>query len=411
MSTAGDDETRWYPIGQTVEKPSRAARRAVKDDDDDDDDDDDGATFAFADEDMGKLNRYLHGGRVLPLDKDSFCQKVGILDQSKITDHIWTQIDGLIGTYKEATDGDDSAFDALCTFEKMNTLASQIYGYADNAGADDSSYYLFMFDQCKNYNDDDATDQQREAARKAILDATEDLLSDVAPMQLHAKKVSDALNDFEQACDKREAALVDSETSMTSILNEDLGDIDDLQEKIDSQLANIAADQKIIDADRYDQQMTAAYVWIPIIGTIAGPVVFAERQADIEKYEKKIAALKDLISSEQDQIALHQQLQGHVTAMSDLKALIGPAKETAEKLKGGWDLMGDEIQKVHDTAEKFETKIPGVGFADIQLKSIVREWKKLYKGAREYIKAAPVLPRTEVMSIDDYHDQIKDLIN
>ncbi|KAK2599072.1 hypothetical protein QQS21_005478 [Conoideocrella luteorostrata] len=443
MSTAGDDETRWYPIGQTVETPSRAARRVVTYGGDDDDD---GATFAFADEDMGKLNRYLHGGRILPLDKDSFCQKVGILDQSKITDHIWTQIDGLIGTYKEATDraviwpqiykdctgfldgdssesrrqwtradSDDSAFDALCTFDKMNTLASQIYGYADNAGADDSSYYLFMFDQCKKYNADDATDQQREAARKAILDATEDLLSDVAPMQLHAKKVSNALNDFEKACDKREGALIDSETSMTSILNVDLGDIDDLQKKIDSQLTDIAADQKIIDADRYDQQMTAAYVWIPIIGTIAGPVVFAERQADIEKYEKKIAALKDLISSEQDQIALHQQLQGHVTAMSkqcqDLKALIGPAKETAEKLKGGWDLMGDEIQKVHDTAEKFETKIPGVAFADIQLESIVREWKKLYKGAREYIKTAPVLPRTDVMSIDDYHDQIKDLIN
>ncbi|PYH82517.1 hypothetical protein BO82DRAFT_333956 [Aspergillus uvarum CBS 121591] len=445
MSTAGDDETRWYPIGQTVETPSRAARRAVKDGGDDDDADD-GATFAFADEDMGKLNRYLHGGRVLPLDKDSFCQKVGILDQSKITDHIWTQIDDLIGTYKEATDspltrlqihkdctdflgddssethrqwtkadGDDSAFDALCTFDKMNTLASQIYGYADNAGADDSSYYLFMFDQCTKYNDDDATDQQREAARKAILDATEDLLSDIEPMQLHAQKVSDALNDFEKACDKREGALSDSETSMTSILNQDLGDIDDLQDKINSQLADIAADQKIIDADRYDQQMTAAYVWIPIIGTIAGPIVFAERQADIEKYEKKIAALKDLISSEQDTIALHQQLQGHVTAMSkqcqDLKALIGPARETAEKLKGGWDLMGAEIQKVHDTAEKFETKIPGVDFADLQLQSIVREWKKLYKGAREYIKTAPVLPRTDVMSIDDYHDQIKDLIN
>ncbi|PYI21890.1 hypothetical protein BO99DRAFT_400538 [Aspergillus violaceofuscus CBS 115571] len=434
MSTAGDDETRWYPIGQTVETPSRAARRAVKDGGDDDDDD--GATFAFADEDMGKLNRYLHGGRVLPLDKDSFCQKVGILDQSKITDHIWTQIDGLIGTYKEIykdctdflgddssetrrqwtkADGDDSAFDDLCTFGKMNTLASQIYGYADNAGADDSSYYLFMFDKCTVYNDEKATQQQRDAARKAILDATEDLLSDIEPMQLHAAKVSDALNEFEKACDKREGALGDSETSMTSILNQDLGDIDDLQAKIDSQLADIAADQKIIDQDRYDQEMTAAYVWIPIIGTIAGPIVFAQRQADIEKYEKKIAALQDLISSEQDTIALHQQLQGHVTAMSkqckDLKALIGPAKETAEKLKGGWDLMGDEIQKVHDTAEKFETKIPDVDFADLQLQSIVREWKKLYKGAREYIKTAPVLPRTDIMSIDDYHDQIKDLIN
>lgn len=271
MSTAGDDETKWYPIGQTVETPSRAAPRAVKDNGDDDDD---GATFAFADEDMGKLNRYLHGGRVLPRDKDTFCQNVGILDQSKITDHIWTQIDSLIGTYKEIykdcvgflgdsseshrqwtkADGDDSAFDALCTFDKMNTLSSQIYGYADNAGADDSSYYLFMLDQCSKYNDDGATDQQREAARKAILDATEDLLSDIAPMQLHAKKVSDALNVFELACDKRESALVDSETNMTSILNEDLGDIDDLQDKIDSQLADIAADQKIIDSGQSRDQ-------------------------------------------------------------------------------------------------------------------------------------------------------------
>ncbi|RAK77617.1 uncharacterized protein BO72DRAFT_403456 [Aspergillus fijiensis CBS 313.89] len=438
MSTARDDETRWFPIGQTVETPSRAARRTghtVKDSGDDDDDD--GATFAFADADMGKLNRYLHGGRVLPRDKDSFCQKVGILDQSKITDHIWTQINSLIGTYKEASriftdcteflgsdssaekprqwmkedDGDDSAFDALCTFDKMNTLASQIYGYADTAGADDSSYYRFMFQQCEKYNDPDATSEDKKKAQKAIEDVTEDLLSDIAPMQLHAKKVSDALDLFEKACEQRENALVDSETSMTTILNVDLGDIDDLREKIDSQLADIAADQKIIDADRYDQEMTAAYVWIPIIGTIAGPIVFAERQADVEKYEKKIADLKASISSEQDKIALHQQLQGHVTAMSDLKALIGPAKETAEKLEGGWNLIGDEIQLVHDTAKRLEDKIPGVDFAEYQLQSIVGEWKKLYKGVREYIQTAPVVPTTDVMSIDDYHDQIKDLIN
>ncbi|KAH8711329.1 hypothetical protein HC256_008143 [Beauveria bassiana] len=245
MSTSGDDETRWYPIGQTVETPSRAARRAVKDNGDDDGD---GATFAFADEDMGKLNRYLHGGRVLPLDKDSFCQNiyndcVGFLGDSSQSPRQWTK-----------ADGDDSAFDALCTFDKMNTLSSQIYGYADNAGADDSSYYLFMFDQCSKYNDDGATDQQREAASKAILDATEDLLSDIAPMQLHAKKVTDALNVFELACDKREGALVDSETNMTSILNEDLGDIDDLQAKIDSQLIDIAADQKIIDSGQSRDQ-------------------------------------------------------------------------------------------------------------------------------------------------------------
>lgn len=56
--------------------------------------------------------------------------------------------------------------------------------------------------------------------------------------------------------------------------------------------------------------------------------------------------------------------------------------------------MGDEIQKVHDTAEKFETKIPGVGFADIQLKSIVREWKKLYKGGMNTFPPLPYLCST-----------------
>ncbi|RAH48627.1 uncharacterized protein BO95DRAFT_440111 [Aspergillus brunneoviolaceus CBS 621.78] len=438
MSTARDDETRWFPIGQMVETPSRAARRTGQTVKDSDNKDDDGPTFAYADVDMGKLNRYLHGGRVLPRDKDSFCQKVGILDQSKITDHIWTQINSLIGTYKEIytdctdflgsgsssekprqwtkeDDGDDSAFDALCTFDKMNTLASQIYGYADTAGADDNSYYRFMFQQCNKYNDKNATEEQRREAQKAILDVTEDLLSDIAPMQLHAKKVSDALELFQTACEQRENALVDSETSMTTILNVDLGDIDDLRDKIDSQLADIAADQIIIDKDRYDQRMTAAYVWIPVIGTIAGPVVFAERQADIEKYEKKIAGLKALVSSEQEKVALHQQLQGHVTAMSkqcqNLKALIGPAIDTAGKLKGGWDLISHEIGFVHDAAENFEHKIPGVDLADYQLQAIVGEWKKLYKGVREYIQTAPVVPYTDVMSIGDYHDQIKDLIN
>ncbi|KAM3548670.1 hypothetical protein MY1884_009080 [Beauveria asiatica] len=405
MSTASDDETRWYPIGQMVETPSRAARYAVKDGADNYHDDDERTTFALSDEDMGRLNRYLHGGRVLPLDKDGFCQKLGILDRSLITDNIWTQIDRLIGTYqkiyKDCTDflgsdssesrrqwmkvdGDDSAFDALCTFDKMNTLASQIYDYSTKAGADDSSYYSFMFKACEKYNDDNATDKQREEARKDILDLTEDLLSDVAPMQLHAKKVSNALKDFDLACGQREAALVDSETSMTAILDKDLGNIDDLKQDISSQLDEIERNQKVIDENRYSQKMTAAYVWISVIGAIVGTTIFATKQAEINEYEKKIARLNDLIRSENDQIALHQQLQSHVTAMAkqsrDLKALIGPAMETTEKLKGGWDLIGAELQMVHDTAAKFESKIPGVNFADIQLRAIVREWNKLNKG-------------------------------
>lgn len=53
----------------------------------------------------------------------------------------------------------------------------------------------------------------------------------------------------------------------------------------------------------------------PIAGTIAGPVVFAEMQNEINDYEARIEALKQLIKEEHASALLHKTLQANVTSM------------------------------------------------------------------------------------------------
>lgn len=103
MSDVIDDETLWFPKSQTMGKtdsPKSYRQRATKDDDDDDDDD---VVFSLGNADMGSLNRYLHGGRVLPLGRTAFCDKAGIIDTSLITSTIWTKVDALISAYKSVS--------------------------------------------------------------------------------------------------------------------------------------------------------------------------------------------------------------------------------------------------------------------------------------------------------------------
>lgn len=100
MSDVIDDETAWFPKSQIMGKKSssKAAHRSTTAENDDEDDGD--VVFSLGNADMGSLNRYLHGGRVLPLDRTTLCDKVGIVDTSLISDPIWTKIDGLVDAYK-----------------------------------------------------------------------------------------------------------------------------------------------------------------------------------------------------------------------------------------------------------------------------------------------------------------------
>lgn len=53
----------------------------------------------------------------------------------------------------------------------------------------------------------------------------------------------------------------------------------------------------------------------PVVGTIAGPVVFAEMQNEINDYEARIEALNKLIKDEHASVLLHKTLQANVTSM------------------------------------------------------------------------------------------------
>ncbi|KAL3435921.1 hypothetical protein BDV09DRAFT_203813 [Aspergillus tetrazonus] len=400
-----------------------------------DDVEDDDIVFQFANGDMGSLNRYLHGGRVLPLTSDAYFQRVGILDQDKLTAKIKAQstlqwrlsrrcihkdCNGFLGDVENSsrhtlwTKGmSEDDFDKLSTSEKMDVLSGQIYSYSEDAGGDtEVSYYTVMLQYCKKFNE--ATDSDaKEEARTAVVEITESLLGDIAPIQTHIEKIKSELNEFDKTCETNASDLSSLETNMTALLNDELGQIDELEKQISEQLDDIKADQRIIDDDRYQQQLTAAYVWIPVIGTVAAAVVFAEKQEEIEKYEKKIRNLKNLIESEQESILLHKTLQGNLTSMAkqtkELKDQISPAKTTVEELAGGWEFMRVQIQDIYDKAAKFEDKIPTMVLTQLQLEKIVKAWNDLNKYVSSYIQVANVVPPITTLPIGDYLDQLDEV--
>lgn len=99
MSDVLDDETVWFPKGQTTINEAPTKSRRLREATDGDDDDEEDVVFVLGQSDMGALNRYLHGGRVLPLDRTSYCNKTGIVDTSLLTPKIWNKVDELIEAY------------------------------------------------------------------------------------------------------------------------------------------------------------------------------------------------------------------------------------------------------------------------------------------------------------------------
>lgn len=180
---------------------------------------------------------------IIPLTSDIFCRQIhkgcndflGDLENSS-RHTLWT---------KGTSEGD---FDKLSTSEKMDVLSGQIYSYSEDAGGDtaDDSYYTVMLQYCRKFNE--ATDSDaKEEARAAVVEITGALLENIAPIQTHIGKIKTELNDFDKDCETNASDLSSLETNMTALLNDELGQIDELENQISEQLDDIKADQKIID--------------------------------------------------------------------------------------------------------------------------------------------------------------------
>lgn len=130
----------------------------------------------------------------------------------------------------------------------MNGLAQKIYSYSSDAGSKDAddSYYVVMLQLCGDYNDtDDPT--EKESIRGDIKDITDELLADVDIILSRIEKVKKALEDFDKNCQTNQSTLGDLESGMTTILDTELGTIENLEAEIAAQQKDIKSYQAIID--------------------------------------------------------------------------------------------------------------------------------------------------------------------
>ncbi|RAH73824.1 uncharacterized protein BO66DRAFT_398237 [Aspergillus aculeatinus CBS 121060] len=305
------------------------------------------------------------------------------------------------------SDDDKDDFDSLCTWKKLKSLSSQIQEYSSVAGDKDAdnSYYVIMLNACKKYHDDDSTQKDKDDAKQTIMDATSELLEDMAPMQTYLSKIQTALGDFDNSCQANQASLETLEQTMSATLEDQFGDIKDLLKDIDKLRGDVDADQHVIDKDRMNEELTAAYVWIPVAGTIAGVVMWTKYQNEINAYQDKIDNLEAQIESDEAKVKAHISLMGIVTSMK-ISSLIGPAKTTIEEIQGGWDVMGNMLQDLYDNAAKFEDKIPTMTIDCAKLNTISQEWRDLYVYVNTYVSQADLTPDLKVKSLDDYKKEL-----
>lgn len=117
----------------------------------------------------------------------------------------------------------------------------------------EDSYYIVMLKLCGDYNStDDAAEQKN--TRGNIKDITDDFLVDVNIILSRIEKVRSALEAFEKSGQTSQSTLEGLETSMATILNTELGNIEDLEN-------DIAAHQK--DINGYEDKIDHGACWAP----------------------------------------------------------------------------------------------------------------------------------------------------
>lgn len=90
-----DDPTVWYPKDLFFTKSTRTTVTAF------DAGEDTGKTILLDDENMVALSRFLWTGKLLPTNRDTYTNILGLTDLSAMNDKIWNEVDILLGDYTE----------------------------------------------------------------------------------------------------------------------------------------------------------------------------------------------------------------------------------------------------------------------------------------------------------------------
>ncbi|KOS46388.1 hypothetical protein ACN38_g2616 [Penicillium nordicum] len=237
---------------------------------------------------MVALSRFLWTGKLLPTNRDTYTNILGLTDLSTMNDKIWNEVDILLGDYTEISKGCTKFQDE--TWNGLVILSGTIKTYAAMAGGStDSSYYSGMLEWIGEYNDElgnETPDQKNlDELSKSTMGLIKSEETKIDDIQAKIKDALEALNLFHTDCKGYESNLEGRARSLESLLEEEENDIKHLDEKIAEEQKKIQDLQVELDRDHEKIKDTAYYVWMPFVGTIAGITVDVLAEQDLKRLE------------------------------------------------------------------------------------------------------------------------------
>ncbi|KAI0528435.1 hypothetical protein GGR58DRAFT_496002 [Xylaria digitata] len=401
-----DDPTVWYPNPDLWVKtnPTRS------------DDGDDDQAFALDSSDFAALNRYVWTAKLLPTDREFYKNVIGIVANDELPSNVWATADKVIETYGVMQKEADTFLST--TWEDLVTVSNKIFSYAQDAGGDEeledpnreTSYYRAMLTwvtDWNNENDKDNPDQKKlDELQKNIQDATKDEIKNADNLQQKTDTARQALGVFHDACKEHQSDLEGKSKTLMNLLEGEDGIIAQLNDEIAEYVEEIEDLNKEIEQDRKKIRETAYYVWLPMIGTIAGVTVDIMAENDIKRLRAAIENIQSRISQDkvklQSAMRMSSDIKSMGTHMDNLVDAIQPAIATLEKIQGAWGAMSADLQSLHDLFEGHIDRIPGITLERLQLNQIVAHWNTLRDDVDIFRKNAYMTTEPPRDTIEDF---------
>ncbi|KAL7954361.1 hypothetical protein V8C34DRAFT_317324 [Trichoderma compactum] len=387
-----DDPQVWYPKGMFIDNEAQQLTIKVYAANDEN------KKFILDHDKMVALSRFLWTGKLLPTGRGAYIKTLGHTTTEEITDKVWNEIDNLLKTYTEISK-DCTQFKEV-TWDKL---------YNDE-------------------NDKPNPDQKTlDDLASAIKGTIEEEQKKIQVIQDHIKEALTALNTFRDNWKGYESTLGDDGKTPQALLGGEGNDVEHLTSEINEELKEIEDLQSQIDRGNSSLQFpiteSAYYVWIPFIGTIAAVTVTLIAEADIKRLKAAMEKIQALLDVNEEKLQTAYRLQGYISSMGiTMQQLIAesyrclvnvmkPAIATLEALQGAWAEMNTDLQTLYDLFQDDKKSIPSMLLEERQLKTIVDAWNDIKAYANDLIEHAFMTDDPEEVTIQDYVDQLDNKVN
>ncbi|KAJ8463726.1 hypothetical protein ONZ45_g17481 [Pleurotus djamor] len=360
--------------------PSRpASRKTLREAENDFENDD---VFILDDEKWRKLQLYVKSSQRLPTTRQALAVNYGDSVFEALTE---TVASTLLDVYSTVS-GNCSGFQT--DYYQVVSLANDVVSYAK----DTQTYYpeiSRLFDIIINGTDETAQQQAATNLRSifsGLSDRTESRATKV-------KTVHTFISNFKKDTDYDQGqvkAISDRVADEDSTISKEIERINTDITKKKEDLEDFTADY---EAALRKGKNTAAYIWIPIAGWIAGPIVSAQASAEARAAWKEMQRLNGELDQLDRALGHAQRLKLSVSSFSadsdNVISKMSDALVTLGIMSSAWLAMSDTFSELIEKLAYWQEHLDY--FAQLDFNAEKVKWEDIRKIAQQYVERAFIL--------------------